>query len=165
MLELLVTMSIVAVLLAIGVPSFRYVTTANRMSGEVNGLLGDMQFARAEAIKEGQTVTVCSSSNGTTCSGATTWNTGWIIFPGTGNPASAAAILHVQNPFYGSDTLQPADATTSNIQFNREGFALGLAGTVTFKLHESTNNSTYTRCLQVTIVGALSTMMYGGACT
>ena len=61
LLELLITMSVAAILLTIAVPSFRYVTNSNRIAGEVNGLLGDLQFARAEAIKEGRTVTVCVS--------------------------------------------------------------------------------------------------------
>lgn len=159
-------MSIVAILLAIAVPSFRYVTTSNRMAGEVNGLLGDMQYARAEAIKEGQTVTVCASTTGTTCSGTAVWNTGWIIFPGTGNPSAPSAILHVQGQFYGSDSFQASDGATSAVQFNREGFALGLPGGITLRLHDSSNNSAYTRCLQVSIVGALSTLAYnGGTCT
>ena len=158
-------MSIFAILLAIGVPSYRYVTTANRAAGEVNGLMGDMHLARAEAIKEGQTVTVCASTDGKTCSGAAAWNTGWIMFPGTGNPASTAAILHVQGQFYGSDTLN-ASGTTSAISFNREGFALGLPGVVTFALHDSTSNSAFTRCLQISVVGALSALTYNGTtCT
>ena len=158
LLELVITMTIAAILLAIGIPSFRYVTTANRMSGEINGLLADMLFARSEAIKEGQTVTVCASANGQTCSGAATWNTGWIVFPGTGNPANVNAVLRVQGNFNGGDTLQPTDATTSAVQFNREGFALGLPGAVTVDLHDSTNNPAYTRCLQISVVGALSTL-------
>ena len=63
LVELVTVMTIVAVLMALGVPSYQYVTNANRISSEVNGLLGDMQYARSEAIKEGQTVTICSSAN------------------------------------------------------------------------------------------------------
>ena len=57
LLELLITMSIAAIVLTIAVPSFRYVTNSNRIAGELNGLLGDLQFARSEAIKEGLGVT------------------------------------------------------------------------------------------------------------
>ena len=53
MVEMLMTMAIATILLTIAVPSFRYVTNSNRIAGELNGLLGDLQFARAEAIKEG----------------------------------------------------------------------------------------------------------------
>src|SRR3984885_557009 len=84
LLEVLTVITIVCVLMALGVPSYQYITNANRISGEVNDLLGDMQYARSEAIKEGQTVSVCASANPTsaspTCSGAITWQTGWIVF-------------------------------------------------------------------------------------
>src|SRR3984893_16700788 len=94
--ELMVVITIVAILMGIGVPSFKYVTTANRVSSEVNGLLGDLQFARSEAIKEGQTVSACASADGATCSGAppppAVGKGGWIVFsapPGTGiSPAT-----------------------------------------------------------------------------
>jgi type IV fimbrial biogenesis protein FimT len=82
--ELLIVMSIVAIMAMIGIPSFKYVTAANRVSSEVNSLLGDMQYARSEAVKEGLPVTVCASANPTatapSCSGSNAWQTGWIVF-------------------------------------------------------------------------------------
>ncbi len=82
LLETVVVMAIVGILMALAVPSYRYITNANRIAAEINGLLGDMQFARAEALKEGQTVTVCVSTSGTACDGASvsTWQNGWIVF-------------------------------------------------------------------------------------
>lgn len=163
--ELMITVAIVAILLAIGIPSFKYVSTANRMSGEINNLLGDMQLARAAAIQQGQTVTICASTDHATCSGGSAWNTGWIIFGGTGAPSSSNPIIRVQSAFSGSDSLA-AGGPTSAVTFNREGFGLNLpAGGVMFTLHESTDNSAYTRCLQATVVGTVSTLNYnGGTC-
>src|SRR6201982_1577088 len=78
--ELMVVVAILAVLLSLGIPSFRYLTNSYRMSAEVNGLLGDLQYARAEAIRQGQTVTACVSNNGTACTGGVNWANGWIVF-------------------------------------------------------------------------------------
>lgn len=165
-MELIVTMAIVAILLAIGMPSFQYVTTTDRMVGEINNLAGDMQFARAEAIKEGQTISVCASGNHSTCSGADTWNTGWIVYSGSGTQPAAGTVLRVRSQFSGGDTLQAADGTTSALQFNREGFAINLAGTVTLQLHDSKHSSTYTRCLQLTLSGVPTPIANGaGACS
>src|SRR5215469_11528870 len=86
--ELMVVMTIVAILLGVGVPSYRYIQNSYRMSAEMNSLVGDLMYARAEAIKEGQPVAVCASSDGLTCSGATTWHGGWIVFP---DPARGGA--------------------------------------------------------------------------
>ena len=171
LLELLVVMTIVGVLMAIAVPSYQYVTSANRISSEVNGLLGDMQYARSEAIKEGQTVTVCSSTNPTapapTCSGTPTWQTGWIVFSdvnGDGTVNGGDTILRVQRAFSFGDTFNANNAMHA-VTFNREGFALGLANTVTVTLHAQVPTVGSTRCLAITIVGQLTTETAGtGGC-
>jgi type IV fimbrial biogenesis protein FimT len=165
LLETIVVMGIVAILLAIGIPSFLYVTTSNRIASEVNGLLGDLQFARAEAIKEGQTVTVCVSGNGTSCSaaGTTAWNDGWIVFSDVNNDATVDAgdiVLHVQAPFTSTDTFT-ASNSISSITFNREGFASGPAGFnngTLITLHAATPATSTTRCLAVTMIGLATTM-------
>ncbi|MGO9802857.1 MAG: GspH/FimT family pseudopilin [Steroidobacteraceae bacterium] len=163
--ELMVVVAIIAILLVIGVPSFRYVTNASRMSSEINGLLGDLMYTRAEAIKEGQSVSLCVSSNGVTCSGLTTWANGWIVFPDTNPPTftpAVGSVLRQQTAFAGTtpDTLTPNTAITG-VSFNRDGFAQA-AGGATFPatiltLHDATANAAWTRCLQITLVGMLTT--------
>jgi type IV fimbrial biogenesis protein FimT len=164
LIELLTVITVVAVLFAIGMPSYRYVTNANRISGEVNALLGDMQYARSEAIKEGQTVTVCSSTNATTCSNQTSWRNGWIVFTDVnGNGAVDAlndTILRVQPAFPPGDTFN-ANQGAKWVSFNREGFALGLNNTVTITLHAVVPDVGSTRCLAITIVGQLATQTSG----
>jgi type IV fimbrial biogenesis protein FimT len=161
--ELMVVMAIVAILLGIGVPSYRYITNSYRMSAEVNGLLGDLQYARAEAIKEGQTVTVCLSSNRTTCTGGTAWAGGWIVFSDPNANATVDAgetVLRVQSAFTGRipDTFN-ADNNVGAITYNREGFATTAVGfpNTTITLHESSANAAWTRCLWITPVGLLTT--------
>lgn len=168
LLELIVTISIASILVALAMPSFTYVTRSNRMSGQINDLLADMQFARAEAIKEGSDVVVCSSAAGTSCSAATTWQTGWIVFSDQNRNGAFDAgerILRVRGALSGGDTLQPQDGTTTAVRFNRDGFAVSLPGGALFTLHDAASTSALTRCLQVSLVGALNTMPSGGACT
>jgi type IV fimbrial biogenesis protein FimT len=164
MVELIVVISIVGILMAIGAPSYKYVTTANRISSEINGLVGDLQFARSEAIKEGLTVTVCATTDGTTCTGAgATWTKGWLVFMDgstIGKIDGTDTVLRMQKPLSGGDTFT-ADSSVTAITFNREGFAQGLPPTLTLRLHNSTAVSGYTRCLAVTIVGAMSIQHYG----
>jgi type IV fimbrial biogenesis protein FimT len=162
--ELMVVTTIVAILMGIGVPSFRYVTTANRVSAEVNALLGDMQYARSEAVREGQTVTVCASTDGATCTGGVnnTWQGGWIVFSDANNDQTVQAgtepVLRVKNTFSGQDTFT---STVNAVTFNREGFAVALPNAgILLTVHESTSNSVYTRCLQVTLVGTVKTVSH-----
>ena len=161
--ELLITLTIASILVMAGAGSFRNVTTQNRIAGEVNGLLGDLQFARAEAIKEGRPVTACASTNGTTCAATTSWDTGWIVFSDpNGNQTVDAGepVLRAQRPFAGGDTLQADNAITA-VTYNRQGFAFGLPGTVTLALHEPTSNPAWVRCLAISIVGQLQIQLSG----
>ena len=52
MFELLIVITISGILAAIGTASFKYLTTSNRASTEINGLLNDLQYARSEAQKQ-----------------------------------------------------------------------------------------------------------------
>jgi type IV fimbrial biogenesis protein FimT len=163
LLELLITMSIAAILLTLAVPSFRYVTNSNRIAGEVNGLLGDLQFARAEAVKEGRTVTVCVSTDGQNCAGSTTWQSGWIVYSdptdvGVRDPGET--VLRWQKTFSSSDTFL-ASNNVAAITFNREGYAIGIANGTLLELHDSTDTSAWTRCLSVNLSGEMTTELYG----
>ena len=154
--ELMVTLTIVAILMGIGVPSYKYVTNSDRVSSEINGLLGDLQFARAEAIREGQQVTVCpaADTNYNSCAmTAATWNTGWIV---TTNLNGTDNVLRVQQGFKSKDTMT-SDATAAAVVFNREGFAPTLGGPTVFTLKDSTASPKYTRCLTLQVTGLMAT--------
>jgi type IV fimbrial biogenesis protein FimT len=160
-------MAIVAIMMAIAIPSYRYITNGNRIAAEVNGLLGDMQYARAEAIKEGQTVTVCVSSNGTTgaptCTGGTAWQNGWVVFSDVNNDQqieATDAVLRVQPTFTSPDTFTASGAITA-VTFNREGFASnGITNGSMITLHANPANSASTRCLSLTLVGLMTVQTY-----
>jgi type IV fimbrial biogenesis protein FimT len=165
LVELVVVCTIVGILLAVGVPSYRYVTTANRVASEINGLLGDLQFARAEAIKQGLTVSVCATSDNSTClTTGSEWKTGWLVFTDLGTPGvinnTTDQMLRKQSSFTSSDTLV-IDNNIQYLSFNRSGFMMNAATGVTFTLRDANSNAQYTRCLSGTLVGALSTQKSG----
>jgi type IV fimbrial biogenesis protein FimT len=172
LVELLTVIAIVAILVVIGVPSYQYINTSYRISGEVNGLLGDLQFARAEAIKEGQTVTACVSNNQTACTGGTDWQDGWIVFSDVNDDQTVDTgdtVLRVQLPFTSTDTFEPPAAVDlGTVTFSREGFAIGLPGAgTTLTLHDATANPVWTRCLDIAVVGMMSVQTHTteAACT
>lgn len=171
--ELITVMAIVAILMTIGAPGFKYVTTSNRISSEINGLLGDMQFARSEAVKQGLFVTVCSSTDGANCNGGTNWQNGWIVFldsstAGTRGVVDPGEVISRVQPAFNpaGDTLLPDVAGFSFITFNREGYgSTGTPNTVTLKLKDSTGAPQWERCLAVTPVGGLTMEKNGvGVC-
>jgi type IV fimbrial biogenesis protein FimT len=159
MIELMMTIAIATIVMTLAIPSFRYITNANRIAGEINGLLGDLQFARAEAIKEGQGVTVCVSTDHATCAANDTdWQHGWIVI----SSVAAVGVLRVQSQFSGTDTFS-ANHNIFTITFNREGYAGGLPAGTLITLHDSTNTSAWTRCLSMSFTGQMTTEMVGGS--
>ncbi len=162
LMELMMTISIAAIVTMIGIPSFRYITNSNRIAGEVNGLLGDLQFARAEAIKEGLNVTVCVSAGGTSCDNSAAWKSGWIVFsnPTNGTVPATGSVLRIQTPFTSTDTFTASNDVAA-ITFNREGYAVGIATGTLITLQDSTGTAAWTRCLSVSLNGMMSTVKHG----
>jgi type IV fimbrial biogenesis protein FimT len=166
MVELIITMAIAGILMAMGVSSYKYVTKSNRAAGEINALLGDLQFSRYEAVKEGLSVTICpaASTSATTCdTGNTNWSEGWIVLSNAlSGTTGTANVLRRQVAFSSLSSANPLTAdtltsTVSNVIFNREGFATGLGGVITFTLHDSLSTMSYTRCLMLGVSGVMQT--------
>ena len=166
LLELLVVVTLAAILMAIGIPSYRYVTYSNRMATEVDSLLGDLQYARSEATREGQYVTVCiaQSTSTATCAAATSanWQNGWIIFSDVNHDEtidSGDAVLRVRAAFTSTDTFV-SNPAASYVTFNREGFASLGSGATRVSLNDSDNDPTYARCLDINQAGMMSTQTH-----
>lgn len=79
LIELMVTIAIAAILLALGVPSFIETFANNRVRVQTDDMMVALALARSEAIKKATRVTVCKSSDRTSCTAASSWNQGWII--------------------------------------------------------------------------------------
>ena len=97
-IELMVVITIIGVLASFAIPSFNSMIYDNRRTTVVNELLANLMLARAEAAKRGQPVSVCglTSSGGTSCTGGTTWDYGWMVFldpDGNGAIANASDVL------------------------------------------------------------------------
>lgn len=78
-IELMTALVIAAILMAVAVPSFRNASLGSQLSASANNLLASVQLARSEAIKRNVAVTLCASSNGTTCAGGGGWQQGWVV--------------------------------------------------------------------------------------
>lgn len=79
-IELMVGIAVLGVLLGVGVPTFIEITNSNRITTQTNELVSALNYARSEAVKRGDPVSVCSSTNGATCSASNNWSNGWIVF-------------------------------------------------------------------------------------
>ena len=80
LVELLVSIGVLTILGAVAIPGMDNILKNNRRVTLTNEFISSLQVARSEAATRNQRVTVCASANGSTCSGATYWKNGWIIF-------------------------------------------------------------------------------------
>lgn len=84
-LELMVTVAVAAITLAVGVPTFVDVIRNNRLTSASNDLKRSTQVARAEAVKRQAPVVVCATNDATverpTCSDGTFSQ--WFVFVDT----------------------------------------------------------------------------------
>lgn len=81
----MITVAVLAVIMAIAIPSMTAVVNSNRLTARANDLVASLQHARSEAVKLNTAVSVCKSVNGATCSTAAGRWAGWItVIDGTG---------------------------------------------------------------------------------
>lgn len=72
LIELMISLSVMALVLTFGVPSFRNTILDNREIAEVNTLVAELNWARSEAAARNVPVTVRRTGS--------KWNEGWQIF-------------------------------------------------------------------------------------
>lgn len=84
LVEVMVTVAILALLLGLAVPSFKPLLDRWRVQQAVGAMTSTMQLARSEAIKRGGNVVIQKNANNTDgCTLAATaadWGCGWIVF-------------------------------------------------------------------------------------
>ena len=89
LIELMVTVAIVAVLGMLAAPSLKQFSQSSTVAGNVNSFLADLRYAKSEALGRNASVIMCRSDAPTlaepTCSaegtaGPNGWVSGWIIF-------------------------------------------------------------------------------------
>lgn len=129
LLELMITVVIVVVLLAIVAPAMREILLNNRQATDHNEMLTSLTLARAEAVKRGVRTRVCISDATPDCdSAATRWEDGWIVLAdidadGTITTADGDLILESHGGLTGGTTLRSNGAVVNSVVYNARGFS------------------------------------------
>ena len=90
LIELLVAITVLAILASLAVPSFRDSTLPSQLRSVANEMVGATQLARSESIKRNTVVTLCVSADGSTCATGG-WEKGWIV---TAVVGGTTTVLH-----------------------------------------------------------------------
>jgi type IV fimbrial biogenesis protein FimT len=91
LVEAMMAIAVMVILVAIAAPSFRDASLSSQLRASANTLAAAAYFARGEALKRNAVVTLCMSSNGSTCTTSGGWEQGWIIASGSTLRAEGAA--------------------------------------------------------------------------
>lgn len=124
LLELLVTVTVLAILLTVGVPSFTQFVQNSRVTARTNDIVTGLNVARSEAIKRGAPITV-------TVTGGGGFHNGWCVHTGAGC-ADAAAVLRENGPMP-RVTVTP-NAAVNAIVFDGRGARQAPAGALTLTI-------------------------------
>lgn len=115
LIELMVTVGIIAVLAMIAAPSFNEAILSNKLAAFSNTFVASAQLARSEAIKRNSTVRVCRSTDGASCATTGTWQQGWVVFHDADNDGTVDS---------GETVIQVQAAISSDYHFTGSEYSL-----------------------------------------
>jgi type IV fimbrial biogenesis protein FimT len=149
LVELLVTMAVAGILLAIGMPSMTSFLANRAALANADEFADTLRFARSEAIKRSGQVQVCPTLNpnaeAPTCATAADWKSGWIVTSVSGR------VLRVQNAVRSMDSIENGPAA---ITFEATGIASTGAECLIFKpVGYSDSSPDSSRRVDMTILG------------
>ncbi len=143
LIELMVTVAIVAIITSVAVPSFKAMTANNRVTTQTNALVTAIRLARSEAVTRNTRIILCRSADPTaaapSCGGtANTWTTGWLLFAsGDGNntyQAGTDTLIRVGDPARYGIQVRTNATSNNDLEINANGSTNEAGGTAVFSI-------------------------------
>jgi type IV fimbrial biogenesis protein FimT len=135
LIELMVTITVLAITLAIAVPAFSGVIGESKLRSQAGELQSALAFARTEAIRLNQSVVFCHSSNGQTCStpSSSGWE-GWLV-SAAGAALATPAVPASRTGFIAAAPMRVSSginlaAANHAIRFTPQGLARGFTNNI-----------------------------------
>lgn len=126
LIELMVTIAVLGVLLAVGVPSFAALSRQWQQDAVVDTFVGDLRLARSTATRTSRPVVVCAIDGMGACSGLNEWSTGWVVFSdldtdGEFDPGEPVIAQRGTQAGIGSIAGAPNKAPLGKVRFRSNG--------------------------------------------
>lgn len=145
LIELMVTIAILAILLSIAVPGFQAFVQNSRATTLANQLTTAINLARSEAIRRGAVVSVCSDN----------WANGWRVELGTDCNAAGDDMLRVWDAPPPRSVIDAGGE--SSVGFEATGARENLGGgEVAFNVHVENCSGPRARILRVSPSGRVA---------
>lgn len=153
LLELLITIAVLAILAGVAFPSFREMSTNMTASDNTNALIAALNTARSEAVKRGREVAVISASGG--------WSNGWCLklnaasvtcsTAGTADPDEFASHGSVPNGYSVKAKATGTGTVDTKVVFNGTGALAGNATRFDFSVCRPTGPRAQTQSRWITV--------------
>lgn len=155
LVELMITVAVLAVLLAIGLPNFQNSMRSNRIATASNELIAALNLTRSEAIRNTRGGAMCPSTSGAACDGSN-WSQGWIVWAdtnGDGALDSGEEILRIRE---GLESLS-FSGSTGVIAFDSRGRRRSTSAiAITFQPSDCPSGRGLRRTLNVNAIGQVN---------
>ncbi len=166
LIELMITIAIVAVIAMIGIPAMGDFILNNRIRSQSGDLMAQLSQARSEAMRTASRVTVCPGTSGSGCAGSA-WENGWVAFIDTNSdtaldldPDSDETVISVSAALDGNNTLRSAVFSTF-ISFRHDGGSANISGAGqagSFALCDSRGFGNDARAIVITVAGRIKVL-------
>jgi len=148
LIELMVTITIMGIVTAIGVPSFKSVVTGTKITTTVNKMVASINFSRSEAVKRNQYVVLLK--NGVDDKN---WSEGWKIFVDENRNQildSNDELLKEYRPIDGNLILLTDNTIGRSISYTPTGVKREMI-TQKFNLHSASGEES--RSVEINVIG------------
>ena len=127
LIELIVVISIAAILASIAIPNFTKMIDSNRTTAATNEFVSALVLARSEALTRGVEVKICTSEDLVSCAGNSKRNfaNGWIVFTDCNSNNVVDALADCDNDGTADDveTIIKAHSAIKNMKIHKNGLA------------------------------------------
>ncbi len=132
LVEIMVSLAIAAVLMAVAAPDFREAILRARLSTVSMDIVSGLQLARAEAVRQNAKAVLCPSVDNLNCASASVAWTGWIVFVDSNDDGarggSEPVIKAGTFPAGATVLASPAITAMQRITFGADGVARAADG-------------------------------------
>lgn len=160
LIESMICVALMAIVLSLSVSGFGYLRESQNQQITRESLVSALASARQAAVHKRQSVYMCASSDGSSCSND--WSKGWITFLDSDNNGTPDRVLIAYSNKSGSSGKIKSDNNTTKLTFKPNGIVSG--GNTGFQVC-STSLASENHKITVTLLGQVKKESTDVACS
>jgi type IV fimbrial biogenesis protein FimT len=132
LIEQIMVLAIIAVLMGIAAPPLRQLLSRNELRVAQTDFIAALQYAREAAVMSGKRTLFCPTRDGSSCSDATRWESGWLLGRDSNRDDQPdGGPLHVGQGYAGKVAIYSSNGRHA-VRFHPDGSASGSNITLLF---------------------------------